>query len=206
MELLKNILIKEVNGQKSGDLVAYIDNIPKSLLYRRARKMVIDHDDPQNRQNLVPDYEMVNGRRTLTNAMVDELLPGIERSQTGDEAYVFFIHYNEAKARLGDIDRYCRSNVPVAERLQERVPYSIQPGVTSAGTIPLQNIPHVVLPGLVSPPEAKASVQVEAHMEALPAKKVRKPLTDAQKNAARERLARGRAIALAKRAAGEIKA
>ncbi len=205
MELLKNILIKEVNGSKNGDLVVYIDNIPKNLLYRSSRKLVIDQDDPKGRQNLVPDYEIVNNRRVLLNTMVDELLPGIERSQTGDESYVFFIHYNEAKARLGDIDRYCRSNVPVAERLQERVPYSIQPGVTSAGTIPLQNIPRVVLPGLVSPPEAKASVQVEAHTAALPAKKQRKPLTEAQRNAARERLARGRAIALAKRA-GEIKA
>ncbi len=205
MELLKNVLIKEVNGHKNGDLVVYIDNLPKDMLYRRTRKMVIDHDDPQNKQNLVPAYEIVNGRRTLTGEMTDELLPGIERSQTGDESYVFFIQYNEAKARLGDIDRYCRSNVPVAERLQERVSYSIQPGVTSAGTIPLQNIPRVVLPGLVSPPAAKASVQVEAHTEALPAKKQRKPLTEAQRNAARERLARGRAIALAKRA-GEIKA
>ncbi len=205
MELLKNVLIKEVTGHKNGDLVVYIDNLPKTLLYRSTRKMVIDHDDPQNRQNLVPEYEMVNGRRILTGAMMDELLPGIERSQTGDESYVFFIHYNEAKARLGDIDRFCRSNVPVAERLQERIWYSAQPGVTSAGTIPLHAIPRVVLPGLVSPPEAKASVQVEAHTAALPAKKERKPMTEAQKDAARERLARARAIKIGKQA-GEIKA
>jgi hypothetical protein len=139
--------------------------------------------------------------------MTDELLPGIEMSQTGDGAFVFDIRFNEGKARLGDIDRYCRSNVPVAERLQERVPYSIQPGVMSAGPIPLQNIPRVVLPGLVSPPEAKAAVQVEAHTEALPAKKKeRRPLTEAQKSAARERLARAREIAMANRKAGEIKA
>lgn len=205
MELLKNVLIKEVNGKNTGDLVVYVDNIPKSLLYRRARKMVIDHDDPRGQQNLVPDYEMVNGRRILTGAMVDELLPGIEMSQTGDNAFVFFIHYNEAKMRLAEIDRFIRTNVPVAERVQERVPYSIQPGVTSAGTIPLHNIPRVVLPGLVSPPAANAPVQVEAHTAALPAKKQRKPLTEAQKNAARERLARARDIRRAQQI-GEIKA
>ncbi len=203
MELLKNVLIKEVTGHKNGDLVVYVDNLPKSLLYRKARKMVIDPYDPQ--QRIVPEYEMKDGRKVMTGAMVDELLPGIETSPTGDEAFVFFINYNEAKARLGDIDRFIRNNVPVAERVQERIPYAVQPGVMSSGTIPLHNIPRVVLPELVSPPVAKAPVQVEAHTAALPAKKERKPLSEEQKNAARERLARAREIKIAKQA-GEIKA
>ena len=123
MEVLKNVLIKEVDGHKNGDKVVYIDNLPKSLLYRRTKKMFIDPSDPQ--QKIVPEYEMVNGRRTPTNAMVDELLPGIETSPTGDKAFVFFTNYNEAKARLADIDRHVRNNVPVAERVQERVWYAL---------------------------------------------------------------------------------
>ena len=49
----------------------------------------------------------------------------------------------------------------------------------TSGTIPLQNIPRVVLPEPVSPPEAKASVQVEAHTAVLAAVKERKPMTEA---------------------------
>ena len=203
MELLKNVLIKEVTGHRNGDLVVYIDNLPKSLLYRSVRKMVIDPYDAQ--QRIVPEYEMKDGRKVMTNAMMDELLPGIEKSPTGDDAFVFFINYNEAKDRLADIDRHVRNSVPVAERVQQRVPYSIQPGVMSSGTIPLHNIPRVVLPELVSPPVAKAAVQVEAHTAALPAKKERKPMSEANKMAAKERLARAREIKRAQQA-GEIKA
>ncbi len=202
MELLKNILIKEVNGSKNGDMVVYVDNLPKSLLYRQTKKMFIDPADAQ--QKIVPEYEIVDGRRTPTNAMVDELLPGIETSPTGDKAYVFFTNYNEAKARLADIDRYIKNNVPVAERVQERIFYALQPGVMTSGTIPLQNIPRVVLPEPVSPPEAKASVQVEAHTAVLAAKE-RKPMTEAQKDAARERMARAREIRRQKQT-GEMKA
>lgn len=209
MEVLKNVLIKEVTGGKNGDLVVYVDNLPKSFLYRQTKKMFIDPNDPQ--QKIVPEYEVVDGRRKPTNAMVDELLPGIETSPTGDKAFVFFTNYNEAKARLADIDRYIKNNVPVAERVQERVFYALQPGVMTSGTIPLQNIPRVVLPEPVSPPEAKASVQVEAHTAALPVHepvkevKERRPMTEAQKDAARERMARAREIRRQKQT-GEMKA
>ncbi len=202
MEVLKNILIKEVDGHKNGDKVVYVDNIPKNLLYRQTKKMFIDPNDPQ--QKIVPEYKIDNGHKVPTNAVVDELLPGIETSPTGDKAFVFFTNYNEAKARLADIDRYIRNNVPVAERVQERVFYALQPGVMTSGTIPLQNIPRVVLPEPVSPPEAKAAVQVEAHTAVLPAKE-RKPLTEAQKDAARERMARAREIRRQKQT-GEMKA
>lgn len=201
MDLLKNVLIKEVNG--ASDKVAYVDNLPKDLLYARTKKMVIDPYDPQ--QRIVPEYSMVDGRKVPTNAMVDELHAGIEKSPTGDEAFCFFTVYNEAKERLAAIDRYIRNNVPVAERVQQRVPYALQPGVMTSGTIPLHNIPRVVLPELVSPPVAKATVQVEAHTAVLTVKKERKPMSEADKEAARERLARAREVKRAKQA-GEIKA
>ena len=200
MELLKNVLIKEVG---SLDKVFYVDNLPKNLMYRRVKKMIIDPYDAQ--QRVVPEYDLVDGRKIPTNAMVEELLPGIEVSPTGDGAFVFFLMMNEAKERLADIKRYIKGAMPVAERIPEPVPYAIQPGVMSSGTIPLHNIPRVVLPEPVSPPVAKAPVQVEAHAAALPAKKERKPMSEANKIAARERLARAREIKIAKQA-GEIKA
>ncbi len=205
MEVLKNVLIKEVDGGKMGDKVVYVDNLPKSLLYRKTKKMFIDPFDPK--QNIVPEFKITeDGRRgPPTNALVDELLPGIETSPTGDKAFVFFTNYTEAKARLADIDRHIRNNVPVAERVQERVFYALQPGVMSSGPIPLSNIPRVVLPEPVSPPVAKAAVQVEAHTAVLPAIKERKPMTEEQKNAARERMARAREIRRQQQT-GEMKA
>lgn len=191
MEVLKNVLLKEVDGSKVGDKVIYVDNLPKSFLYTKAIKLMVDYTNPQ--QNLVPEFELdERGRKIPTRAMVDELLPGIEMSQTGDEAFVFFIQNNEGKQRLLEIDRYIQQNMPVAERIPARIPYSSQPGVMTASPRPLSQIPRVTLPEPVSPP-AKA-VQVAASSPVLKSKKVRKPLTEQQKAAARERLAKARAM------------
>jgi hypothetical protein len=191
MELLKDVLIKEVNGKSTGDLVVYIDNLPKNLLYQRVKKMIVDPYDPQ--QRVVPEYTLSeSGKKIPTNVFCDELLPGIEKSATGDNAYVFFMAYNEAAQRLKDIDRYVKMNVPVAERVQERVFYSLQPGVMTSGTIPLANIPRITLPALVSPPAQ--AVQERGVVTGSLEKPKRKPMTDEQKQAARERMARAREV------------
>lgn len=195
MEVLNSVLIKEANGSKQGDFVIFIDNLPKNLLYRRVKKLIIDPYDQQ--QKLVPEYVLSeNGKKIPTNAFVDELLPGIEMSPTGDGAYVFFTQYNEAKERLKEIDRYVQMNVPVAERVQARICYSLQPGVMTSGTVPLANIPHVVLPAPVSPPMDKTIVQ-EGNTTSgslKPSKQKRKPMTEEQKRAARDRMARAREV------------
>lgn len=196
MEVLKNVLIKEVDGSQIGDKVVYVDNLPKSLLYQKALKLMVDYTTPQ--QNLVPEFELdEKGRKIPTGAKVDELLPGIEMSQTGDNAYVFFTAYNEAKGRLQDIDRYIQQTMPVAERVQPRIPYSSQPGVMSAAPRPLSQIPRVSLPEPVSPPSKDVQVNPTTS-PVLKEPKVRKPLTDAQKQAARERMAKARAAKDAK--------
>lgn len=194
MEVLKNVLIKEVDGSKAGDKVVYVDNLPKSLLFTKALKLMVDYTNPQ--QNLVPEFELDEKNRKIpTRATVDELLPGIELSQTGDEAYVFFVQNNEGKQRLQEIDRYIQQVMPVAERIQTRIPYSSQPGVMTASPRPLSQIPRVVLPEPVSPPSKDVQVAVPSPILQKPkAKKERKPLTEQQKVAARERLAKARAI------------
>lgn len=195
MEVLKNVLIKEVDGSSVGDKVIFVDNLPKSLIYRKALKTMVDYTNPQ--QNQVPEFEMdEKGRKIPTGATVDELLPGIEPSQTGDESFVFFVQNNEARMRLQDIDRHIQANVPVAERVQPRIPYSSQPGVMTAAPRALSQIPRVVLPEPVSPPVK--TVQVAAPSQTIPQpapvqKKVRRPLTEEQKAAARQRMAVARA-------------
>jgi hypothetical protein len=202
MEVLKNVLIKEVDGGKNGDKVVFVDNLPKSFLYRKAIKLMVDYTNPQ--QNLVPEFELdERGRKIPTGATVDELLPGIELSQTGDEAFVFFVNMNESRMRLADIDRYIQGNMPVTERIQPRVWYSSQPGVMTAYPRPLNQIPRVVLPEPVSPPvktvQVAASSPVIQSVDTTPkAKKVRKPMTEEQKAAARQRMAVARATKASK--------
>lgn len=199
MEVLKNVLIKESDGGKNGDKVVYVDNLPKYLVYRKVKKMMIDYTDSQNRQNLIPAFEVLdNGKKRFTGEMVDELLPGIEKSPTGDEALVFFTQQNESKQRLRDIDEYLRRTVPVSERLQERVYYALQPGVMSSGPIPLSAIPRIVLPELVSPPaqavQASTHAAVSTAVPEQPKKRTRRPMTDEEKAAARARMARAREV------------
>lgn len=190
MEVLKNVLIKEVDGSKLGDRVFIIDNLPKDLLYRKALKRVVDIENLN--QPLIPDYKIVEGRRVPTGELVDELIPGIEASQTGDGGYCFFTQYNEARMRLMDIDNYLKAKMPVMDRIPTRIPYAVQPGVLSSGPRPLSDLPRVVLPEPVSPPAE--AVQVSGNPSPVAFTPKRKPLTEEQKAAARERLAKARAM------------
>lgn len=147
-ELLKDVLIKDSAGQ---DKVFIIDNLPKSFLYHKGKKMMIDYTEPG--QKLIPAFEVLdNGKKRYTGEVEDQLLPGIEISDSGDGAFVFYTDYNEARQRLAAIDRYIAANVPVAERVAERVSYAAQPGLMSSAPLARHLIPRVVLPELVSPP------------------------------------------------------
>jgi len=196
MELLKNVLIKEVDGRKDGDKVFIVDNLPKSLLYRKALKQMVDYTNPN--QPLVAAFEIdERGRKIPTGEMVDELLPGIELSQTGDGGYCFFTQYNEARMRLEDIDRHIQASMPMTDRIARRVSYAIQPGVMTSSTKPLHELPRVTLPELVSPPSK--DVQADAvSTGVLTQPTVKHAMTEEQKAAARARMARAREIKKAK--------
>lgn len=202
--VLQNVLIKEIDGD---DKVFYIDNLPKSFLYHRVTKRVID---PENQDRMIPEFAYnEHGKRYFTGATEDALLPGIKRSKNGDEGYCFFMQYNEAQMRLKDIDNYVKSMLPVAERIPMRVPYALQPGLKTSGPKPLHTLPRVVLPEPASPPskdeQVSAPTAVSAQVngvspvtEVSRVKKTRKPMTEEQKIAARERLAKAREAKKAK--------
>ena len=196
MEVLKNVLIKEVDGSKTGDKVFIVDNLPKTLLYHKVTKRVIDPNSPTG-DRLVPEYTLTaNGQRIPTGVKVDELLPGIEFSQTGDGAFCFFTQYLEAQYRLKDIDSYIKSVMPVSERIPMRESYALQPGVMTSGTRPINTLPRVALPEPVSPPveqTVQAGAPSPVSEAAVKERKPRKPMTEEQKAAARERLALARA-------------
>lgn len=193
MEVLKSVLIKEVDGSRVGDKVFVVENLPKNLLFHKVVARVIDPNSPSG-DRLVPEYTLAaNGQRVPTGRQIEVLRDGIENSQTGDGAYCFFTQYLESQYRLRDIDNYIKSVMPVTERIPAREPYAAQPGVMTSGTRPLSALPRVVLPEPVSPP-VEQTVQAGAPTPvSLPVKKARKPMSEEQKQAARERLALARA-------------
>lgn len=214
MEMLKNVLIKEV-GSETNDLVFIVDNLPKSLFYKKVKKVkqvpswAVDYPGTQEAK-IIDDYVLRDENapdeprnRRYTGAMTDELHEGIEMSATGDGGYVFNTMYNESADRLHEVDRYIRENSPPTDRLPRRIPYAAQPGLMSSAPRPLSQLPRVVLPEPVSPPAQAVQVSSTpsflAPVQAVEsvvasAKKARKPMTEEQKAAARERLAKAREI------------
>lgn len=224
MEVLKNVLIKEIVGP---DMVMVVDNLPKHFIYQQVPKLVhiprwaVDYD--RTEPHLIEAYTLRDRdmpdeprNRRVTHEMVDELLPGIEKSQTNDGGFVFWVHeLPEAKERLATIDRYIRSVINPAIPIPSRVPYTSVEKSFSAAPKSLSLIPRIELAAMpVFPPtaEVKASVAVQESSVSpsviLTAKgrKKRAPLTEEQKNKLRSNMAAARAKKSANAEAAKPKA
>lgn len=154
---ISDVLIKDITD-RGVDEVFIVDNLPKAFLFKNEQKMIIDYTDPQNRQLLVPDFEVLdNGMKRRTGATTEVLLAGIELSDSGDGAYVFHTELNSAKDALQAIDNYINRVYQGNGKVPERVPYAAQPGSHNSAPIPRNQIPRVVLPELVSPPAVEAA-------------------------------------------------
>lgn len=183
VETLKEVFIKELH--ESGiDQVFVVKNLPKHLIYRRVPKLVqrIDRDGYTD-GTLVPDP---------SGEMVDGLLDGLEFSQNGDGSIVFPMNRETAKTALKAIDAHIVGTLPRDAVIPTRVDYPLDRTNSRSYAKPMSLIPVVELPikeavpSQVSP-EAKASP-----VEPAPTKK--RKLTEEQRQAARERLARAREI------------
>ena len=160
MEYMSDVLIKEAGGP---DKVFLVDNLPKELLYRKAKRLVfvpryaVDYDPhfPKTVEAYElrdPDMPDEPRNRRLTHELGDELLPGIEASQTADGGYVFFVNMHEARMRLEAIDSYIKRVLGPLAPVPERVEYSSVKGSFNAPPKFRHELPRVVLPGAVSPP------------------------------------------------------
>lgn len=160
MEYMSDVLIKEAGGI---DKVFLVDNLPKELLYRQAKRLVfvprhaVDYDP--HFPKVVEAYELRDPdmpdeprNRRLTHEMGDELLPGIEASQTADGGFVFFTNLHESRMRLEAIDSYIKRVLGPLAPLPERVEYSSVKGSFMAPPKYRHELPRVALPGPVSPP------------------------------------------------------
>lgn len=132
-EVVTDVLIKEARG--GGDRVFIVNQLPKTLLFRAEREMV----PMGEKQYLQP-----------TGEVIDELLPGIHISQTGDGGYLFFAGQQESKQRLETVDNYIKSNWPSSKPLPVREFYCYQPGNMLSPPRPLSMVLRVELQ--TSPP------------------------------------------------------
>lgn len=196
-EVIREVLIKEC-GDMLHDRVIIVENLPKKFLYDRTVRMMqrIDRDGWSD-GTLLPDPD---------REMEDTLHPGLEFSQTGDGAIMFWRGNQESAQRLKDIDRYIEGTLPRDVRIPKRVEYAQQIGNPSAGPIPLFQIPRVSLPleqGSVAvslPPAPKLKIRAKTNGLILPetvqpteepvlkSKQAKKGWSDERRLAARERM------------------
>lgn len=177
-EFLKEVFIKELH--ESGiDQVFIVHNLPSKFIYRRVPKMVqrVDRDG-------YTDGTMVVDK---SGEMVDALLEGLDHSQNGDGSIVFPMSFEHVRNALKAIDAYIAGTLPRDVVIPKRVAYPQDPSNSRSMPKFRSEIPVVELPSLrVAPSE------VSPVAKAAPQKSTR-TLTEAQRQAARERMALARA-------------
>lgn len=183
MELLKEVFIKEQH--ESGiDLVFVVKNLPKHLIYRKVPLMVQRYDrDGYTDGTLMPDPE---------GATVDGLLEGLEFSQTGDGSILFNVGRAPGKQAMQAVDAYIQGTLPRDVVVPKRVSYPMDPSDSRSMPKPMSLIPVIELPASKAEavqvsPEAKASPEPSAPIR-------KRQLTEQQREAARERMARAREV------------
>lgn len=182
-ELIPEVFIKEQH--ESGiDRVFFVKNLPKHLIYRKVAKMVQRYDrDGYTDGTLMPDP---------SGEKVDGLLEGLEHSQT-DDGSVVFSQSESGKNALKAIDAYINGTLPRDVIVPGRVDYPLDPSNSRSMPKSRSLIPVIELPVSKA---ASSQVSPETNVspvEPAPTKKKRQ-LTEQQRNAARERLARAREI------------
>jgi len=183
MELIPEVMIKEQHD--SGiDLVFVVKNLPKHLVYHKVPVMVqrIDRDGYTD-GTLVPDPE---------GLMTDGLMDGLDHSQT-DDGSIVFSQREPAKRALAAIDAYIQGTLPRDVVVPRRVSYPMDPSDSRSMPKPKSLIPVIELPNLKAEAPQVSPVAQAAPESSAPLKQKRQ-LTEQQKNAARERLARAREI------------
>lgn len=184
MEVISDVLVKEQH--ESGiDRVFIVKNLPRHFLYRKVAKMVQKYDrDGYTDGTLVP---------SPTGEKVEVLLEGLEDSQSGDGSIVFSMYGEPGRKALEAIDAYIQGTLPRDILVPKRVPYPLDP--TDPRSMPKSRlqIPVVELPASKAEapqvsPEALASPAPSAPI------KQKRQLTEQQRIAARERLARAREV------------
>lgn len=176
-EVIKEVFIKELH--ESGiDQVYYVQNLPKKFIYHKVPKMVqrIDRDGYSD-GTLIVDK---------SGETIDALLDGLEYSLNGDGAILFPMGKETARNALKAIDAHIAGTLPRDIVLPKRVAYPVDPTDSRSTPRSRASIPTVELPT-----SRVAATQVSPEALVSPERPTR-VFTEAQKQAARERLAQAR--------------
>ena len=134
---LDEVFIKAVTD--SGiDMVFILRNLPKKFIYREVPKTVTRYD----RDVYTDGTQMVDP----SGAMKEELLDGLEHSQTEDGSILVRTGLEPGKTALVAIDRYIAGTLPRDVVIPERVPYPMQVGDPRSNPRPKSMIPAIDLP------------------------------------------------------------
>ena len=140
-EIMKEVLLKAIIGGGS-DKVVIVENLPKRLFYTKAPKRV-----PQ----MINGYASESETLIVPGEFVDELLEGIEHSQTGDGGYVFNLNFNKSEERFKDVMDYVKKHTPKDHDRVELIPYAQDPTDSRSNPLPLSQIPRIKLPMILMP-------------------------------------------------------
>lgn len=178
-ELLPEVFIKELH-ESGVDQVYYVQNLPKKFIYHKVPKMVTRYD----RDGYTDGTQVVDP----SGELVDGLLDGLEFSQNGDNSIVFPMMRETARHALAAIDAYIAGTLPRDVVIPRRVDYPLDK--TNSRSYPKT---RNLIPTVVLPVSREVLAEVSPVANAAPSKPSR-TLTKEQKEAARERMARARAV------------
>jgi hypothetical protein len=185
-EVIKEALIIEANGLMVKAFV--VENLPKNLLYYKTKKLMPIEDFSER---LVPCFTIdEHGRKNPTGEMVDALNPGITMDGAGSGGFIFDLFSDDSITALKKIDEHIHNTIKDVELRPARQPYAQVWMDKASYPKPYNQIIRVRLPEAVSPPVVPTTEQLTV---AVPVAKVRKPMTEEQREAARARMAAARA-------------
>ncbi len=184
-DTIKEALIIESNGLRTTCFI--VENIPWHLLYHKTKKL---QPLDEYSERLVPCFNVdEHGKRHPTGELIDELNSGIEMDGAGSGAFIFTLDTDDSVQALKRVDEYLKNHISDPMLRPDRIPYAQQPGERNSAPKAYSQIIRVQLPSPVSPPVVPTTEQAAV----VPVAKVRKPMTEEQKVAARARMAAARA-------------
>lgn len=185
-EVIKEALVIESNGLRTTCFI--VENLPWELMYHKTKKL---QPMDEYSERLVPCFTVDEfGKRHPTGELVDELNSGIEMDGAGSGAFIFGLDTDDSVQALKRVDEYLKNHISDPLLRPDRIPYASQPGERNSSPKAYSQIIRVRLPAPVSPPVVPTTEQAAV---AVPVAKVRKPMTEEQKEAARARMAAARA-------------
>lgn len=187
-EVIKEALIIEANGLRVKAFI--VENLPKELLYHKTKKLMpLD----EYSERLVPCFTVdAQGHKHPTGELCDELNSGITPDGSGSGGFIFDLFSDDSMTALRRIDKYLEDHISDPAMRPGRQAYAQVPMDPKSNPKPYSQIIRVRLPEPLSPPTIPVVEEARA-AEPVSVKKARKPMTEEQKIAARNRMAAARA-------------